>query len=82
MTAAIVICETCRGVTPGGCPHAAPLPADALAALEELAFCARSPEALPRRTLDVYAREMRPGLRFADLAFPGGLPGLPAWALS
>lgn len=210
MTAAIVILETCRGVTPGGCPHAAPLPADALTALAQLAVSARAPEALAglarplrrheqfrlavaacpnacsrpqvadlglvavreaavapeachgcascaeacpdtaiavaagkaaidrvrclgcgvcarvcprkaiengptgftallggrlgrrprlgtplgrplapdeavalaRRTLDVYAREMRPGLRFADLAFPGGLPGLPAWALS
>ncbi|BAH77024.1 4Fe-4S dicluster domain-containing protein [Solidesulfovibrio magneticus] len=37
---------------------------------------------LARRTLAVFTRDMRPGLRFADLVFPGGLPGLPAWALA
>jgi dissimilatory sulfite reductase (desulfoviridin) alpha/beta subunit len=35
--------------------------------------------ALARRALDVYARDMRPGRRFGDILFPGGLPGLPAW---
>ncbi|EKO40644.1 MAG: dissimilatory sulfite reductase (desulfoviridin), alpha/beta subunit [Solidesulfovibrio magneticus str. Maddingley MBC34] len=209
MTADVVILETCRGVTPGVCPHAATLAANTLAELVELAACAAVPEALAelarplrrheqfrlavsacpnacvrpqvadlgfiavreasidpeacrgcvacaeacpdaaigmiagkavidqdkclgcgactrvcpsraiasgpvayrvflggrlgrrprlgtalgrdlspreavelaRRTLAVFARDMRPGLRFADLVFPGGLPGLPAWAL-
>ncbi len=210
MTAEVVILETCRGVTPGVCPHAAPLSTNTLAELVELAACAAVPEALAdlarplrrheqfrlavsacpnacvrpqvadlgfiavreasidpeachgcaacsevcpdaairlaagkaiidqgtclgcgacsrvcpsraiangpvayrvflggrlgrrprlgaelghalapreavelaRRTLAVFARDMRPGLRFSDLVFPGGLPGLPAWALS
>jgi dissimilatory sulfite reductase (desulfoviridin) alpha/beta subunit len=210
MTAEVVILETCRGVTPGVCPHAAPLSDSTLAELVELAACAAVPQALAelarplrrheqfrlavsacpnacvrpqvadlglvalreptiapeachgcgacaeacpdaaigvtagkaiidqgtclgcgvcarvcpsraitngpvayrvylggrlgrrprlgtalgrdlsprqavelaRRTLAVFARDMRPGLRFADLVFPGGLPGLPAWALS
>lgn len=211
MTAEVVILETCRGVTPGVCPHAAPLSASTLAELVELAACAAVPDALAelarplrrheqfrlavsacpnacvrpqvadlgliavreatvdpeachgcaacaeacpdaairmaasgqavidqalclgcgtcarvcpsrailngpvayrvflggrlgrrprlgtelgrglapreavelaRRTLAVFTRDMRPGRRFADLVFPGGLPGLPAWALS
>jgi dissimilatory sulfite reductase (desulfoviridin) alpha/beta subunit len=210
MIAEVVILETCRGVTPGGCPHAAPLPADVVGELVELAACAVVPAALAdlarplrrheqfrlavsacpnacvrpqvadlgfvaareatidpeachgcgacaeacpdaalrlvggkavidqaaclgcgacfrvcpsraiaggpvgfrvflggrlgrrprlglelgrrlapreavelaRRTLAVFARDMRPGRRFADLVFPGGLPGLPAWALA
>ena len=209
MTAEVVILETCRGVTPGVCPHASPLSVSTLAELMELAACAAVPEALAglarplrrheqfrlavaacpnacvrpqvadlglvavrgatiapdacngcgacaeacpdaaiqvtagkavidqdkclgcgvcsrvcpsraiangpvayrvflggrlgrrprlgtalgrdlspreavelaRRTLAVFARDMRPGLRFADLVFPGGLPGLPAWVL-
>lgn len=210
MTAEVVILETCRGVTPGVCPHASPLSVSTLAELMELAACAAVPEALAglarplrrheqfrlavaacpnacvrpqvadlglvavrgaaiapdachgcgacaeacpdaaiqvaagkavidqgkclgcgvcarvcrsraivggpvayrvflagrlgrrprlgtelgrdlaprqaveltRRTLAVFARDMRPGRRFADLVFPGGLPGLPAWALA
>ena len=210
MTAEVVILETCRGVTPGVCPHAAPLPPDWVAALVRLAAVTPQPEALAelmrpirrheqfrlavsacpnacvrpqvadlgliavreatidpeachgcgacseacpdaairlaagkasidqdtclgcgacsrvcpsraivsgpvayrvylggrlgrrprlgtelgralspreavelaRRTLAVFARHMRPGRRFADLVFPGGLPGLPAWALA
>ena len=42
----LVILETCRGVTPGVCPHAAPLAASTLAELVELAACAAVPEAL------------------------------------
>ena len=38
--------------------------------------------ALAERTLAAYVRHMRPGRRFADVLSPGGLPGLPAWALS
>ena len=77
MTAEVVILETCRGVTPGGCPHAASLSMDTLAELMELAARASVPQALAG-----LARHMRPGRRFADLVFPGGLPGLPAWALA
>lgn len=63
--------ETCRGVKPSGCPHAAP-------ALEPLVTVL----ALAKRCLETHARHMRPGLRFADIVFPGGQPGLPAWVLS
>lgn len=38
--------------------------------------------ALAGRTTAAYVRRMRPGLRFADVLSPGGLPGLPAWVLS
>jgi anaerobic sulfite reductase subunit C len=38
--------------------------------------------ALAGRCREAYMRRMRPGLRFADIVFPGNLPGLPAWALS
>lgn len=44
-----------------------------------------SPDAalgLARRCIEAFSREMRPGLRFGDVVFPGGLPGLPAWVLS
>ncbi len=42
-----------------------------------------SPEAallLAGRAAQVYSDGMRPGARFADIVFPGGLPGLPVWA--
>jgi hypothetical protein len=38
--------------------------------------------ALAGRCREAYMRRMRPGLRFADIVFPGNLPGLPARALS
>jgi|GEM_PF-2822324 len=71
MTLKPFVLETCRGVKPSGCPHALPLPADFGPAL-----------ALAGRCLGAYTDGMRPGLRFADILFPGGLPGLPAWAAS
>ena len=37
--------------------------------------------ALAGRCLTAYGRAARPGLRFGDIAFPDGLPGLPAWML-
>jgi dissimilatory sulfite reductase (desulfoviridin) alpha/beta subunit len=45
-------------------------------------FSPQAALALTKRCLEAHARHMRPGLRFADIVFPGGQPGLPAWVLS
>ena len=41
-----ILLETCRGVKPSGCPHAAPLPWDWVAALVNLAAAVPQPAAM------------------------------------
>jgi dissimilatory sulfite reductase (desulfoviridin) alpha/beta subunit len=40
---------------------------------------AASALSMAERCLDAYGRQMRPGIRFADILSPGGRPGLPPW---
>ncbi|OLN25671.1 iron-sulfur cluster-binding protein [Desulfovibrio sp. DV] len=69
MSAAAVILETCRGVKPAGCPHGAPLPADALATLAHLAETAPVPEALAELARPMRRHEQ---FRLAVSACPNG----------
>ncbi|KHK03909.1 4Fe-4S dicluster domain-containing protein [Desulfovibrio sp. TomC] len=69
MSAPAVLLETCRGVKPGGCPHAAPLPADALAALSRLAETTPVPDALADLARPMRRHEQ---FRLAVCACPNG----------
>jgi dissimilatory sulfite reductase (desulfoviridin) alpha/beta subunit len=66
---AVVILQTCRGVTPGGCRHGAPLPVDAVAGLVELAACAVVPAALADLARPLRRHEQ---FRLAVSACPSG----------
>jgi len=69
MPSSAILLETCRGVKPSGCPHAAPLSVNGIAALVQLAATAPEPAALAALARPIRRHEQ---FRLAVCACPNG----------